>query len=129
MQFIGKLVGSMQAMANRPELKQTSIDVSEFNDGMIRITKGLLFTLYPRFDYRRSTFRALYGDQRSSLEQLRLMAMLKQGQHFERGEGVFQCWHHVEGAHGGGVWMLCFYGCFGYFVIHTNGAELDRMPA
>jgi hypothetical protein len=130
MQFIGKLVRSMRAVANLPELKHTSIDASEFNDGVVRITKGLLFTLYPRFDYRRSTFRAIYIDQCSSPEQLSPMAVLKEkGQFFERGDGVFQCWRHVEEAHGGGVWMLCFYRCFGYFVSHTNGAELDRMPA
>ncbi len=128
MQFVGKLVGSMQAVGDRPELKRTCVDGSEFNEGMIRITKGLLFTLHPSFDYRSSTFRALYGDQRSSLEQLKLMATLKRGQYFERGQGVFQCWRRVEEAHGGGVWMLCFYGCFGFFVVHTNGAELNRLP-
>ncbi len=51
MQFVEKLAVTMQAVSERPELIRAGIDDQEFKDGMIRITKGLLFTLHPDFDF------------------------------------------------------------------------------
>lgn len=126
-QFVKYLLNSVQPVSERSELVRTPIDDQEFKDGMIRITKGLLFTLHPGFEYRSSTFKAFDVHPRPFDEQLELMAMLKRGQYFERGNGVFQCWRHVEESQGGGVWMLFIYECFGFFVFHAIDSELDCM--
>ena len=114
----------MRAVPERPELVRARVDSQEFKDGMIRITKGLLFVLHPNLEYHKSTFRADDIRQKSSDEQRSLMTPLMRGLYLERGQRVFQCWRHVEEPRGG-CWMLVFYECFGYFVSHTNGTELD----
>ena len=105
------------------------MDAHEFQQGMIRITKGLLYALHPGFDYHKSKFNVISIHPKPFDEQLKLMAMLKRAEHFERGQGAFQCWRHVDQAKGGGAWMLVFYECFGFFVFHTNGPELDRLES
>lgn len=129
MKFFAKLLASMQPAAEHPDLIRVRMDAREFEQGMIRITKGLLFVLYPRFDYHRSKFYVIDIHPKPFDEQLRLIAMLRQAKHFERGQGAFECWHHVDEAKGGGAWMLVFYECFGFFVLHANGSELDRFEA
>jgi hypothetical protein len=127
MRFMAGLLACMTPVRERPEIVRAGIEAKDFQAGMVRITKGLLYGLYPGFDYRKSRFCATYITQESCDEQLKLMALLKQAQHFERGQGVFQCWRFVDEAQGAGMWMLVFYECFGYFVFHSNGAELDRL--
>jgi hypothetical protein len=130
-EFAKKLFASMRTVSGRPELLHVQIGFQEFKEGMIRIAKGLLFTLHPNCDYRESAFRAMEVSPQASDEQLKVMAMLlKQGQYFERGQRVFQCWRHVDEKRGGGVWMMCFYECFGFFVLHgRRGPEVDRFPS
>jgi hypothetical protein len=123
MRFVEKLLASMETVSGRPELVRTRIDAREFNEGMIQITKGLLFTLHPNIDYHRSVFKVDNIRQQSSDKQLRRMARLKRGKYFERGGNVFQCWRNVDELRGVGEWMLIFYGGFGYFVLHTNGRK------
>jgi hypothetical protein len=126
MRFLENLLASMKTVPEHPERFRFRTDDREFREGMIRIAKGLLFNLHPSFDYRSSTFNAIDIHQKSFDEQLRLMARLKQqGLYFERGQRVFQCWRHVEESRCG-VWMLVLYECFGFFVVHTNGSELDK---
>jgi hypothetical protein len=127
MQFVGKLLTSMQPTMERPELVRFRIDAAEFKEGMIRITKGLLTTLHSGFDYHHSAFDVIDLHPQPFDEQLRLMKRLRQSAYFERGERVFQCWRHVDEAQGGGVWMLVFYECFGFFVFHTNYPERHRL--
>jgi hypothetical protein len=124
MQFLEKLAASMQAVPERPELIRARIDDQELKDGMIRITKGLLYALHPTFNYHKSTFTALSVSQQASDKQRNLMTQLMRGLFLERGQGVFQCWRHLDEARAGGVWMLILYGCFGYFVFHTSKPEL-----
>jgi hypothetical protein len=125
-QFAGKLIASMKATPEYPKLPVMRVETPEFEEGMIRITKGLLFALHPGFDYFSSMFRAEAIQPQPFDAQLRLMAGLKrQGQHFERGQRVFQCWRNVETSQRVGCWMLVFYECFGFFVFHTNGSEPD----
>ena len=127
MQFVEKLAVTMQAVSERPELIRAGIDDQEFKDGMIRITKGLLFTLHPDFDYYKSTFEAVYVRQQSSVEQLRLMSQIMREPYLKRGQCVFECWRHVDETGDEGVWMLILYGCFGFFVFHTNKPEQHRL--
>jgi len=127
--FLKKLLASMQSTAEHPDLPRLRMDAHEFQQGMIRITKGLLFALHPGFNYHESKFNVIDIHPKPFDEQLRWMAMLKQAQHFERGERTFQCWRHVDEAMGGGAWMLVFYECFGFFVFHTNGRELARLES
>jgi hypothetical protein len=123
MQFVKNLLTSMQPVAGDHHLVYLPIDARDFKLGMIRITKGLLHALHPRFDYRNSKFDAIDIQPNPSREQLQLMAMLKQSQYFERGQKTFQCWRHVDEVNTGGAWMLVFYECFGFFVFHTNEPE------
>ena len=57
-------------------------------------------------------------------EQLKLIRMFMKAKFLERGERVFQCWHHVDDAMGRGAWMLVFYECFGFIIFHSKGQEL-----
>ena len=128
MEFVGKMLKAMEPMPERPDLLRVRMDVTEFREGIIRITKGLLSALHPKLDYFTSKFFAMDITPRPFDEQLKMMAALKQqGDLFERGNGVFKSWRHVDEGRGGGMWMLLFYECFGFFVSHTNGPELDRM--
>ena len=128
-QFVGNLLASMRAIAERPGLMRVQMEAQEFHEGMIRITKGLLFTLHPGFNYHKSKFNVIDIHPSPFDKQLRLMAMLKQSEYFERGQQVFQCWRHVDETHGVGAWMLIFYECFGFFVFHTQGTELDSLES
>lgn len=119
-QFVTNLLAAMRNTPEGPNLVRVRMDAREFQKGMIRITKGLLFRLHPGFSYQNARFDVVGISPKRSDEQLRLMAMLKQGVYFERGPKVFQCWRHVDRARGAGVWMLIFYECFGFFVWHTN---------
>jgi hypothetical protein len=124
--FAAKLIASKRAMPKHPELIKVTVDTPEFAEGMIRITKGLLFALHPGFDYYKSIFWAQAIHPQPFDAQLKLMAGLKkQGQHFERGQRVFRCWRSVEASTGVGCWMLVFYECLGFFVFHRNGSEPD----
>lgn len=116
MRFVEKLVLSMRAVPQRPELIRARVDGQEF-------TKGLLFALHPGLDYHKSTFTALDIRQQSSDGQRSLMTQLMRGHYLERGEGVFKCWRHIEESRKGGAWMLVVYECFGFFVFHTSGNE------
>jgi hypothetical protein len=123
--FVEELLASMQSTAEHPALIRVRMNAHEFQQGMIRITKGLLFALHPKFNYHKSKFDVIDIRPKPSDEQLRLIAMLKRAEFFERGQGVFQCWRHVDEAKSAGAWMLVFYECFGFFVFHTNGIELN----
>jgi hypothetical protein len=129
MKFAGEILASMQPVEGHPGLIRVRINAHEFHQGMVRITKGLLFALHPGFNYRRSEFDVIDIHPQPFDEQLKLMAMLKQAPYFERGQKAFQCWRHVDESKGGGAWMLIFYECFGFFVIHTNRSVLSQFKS
>jgi hypothetical protein len=120
MLFMQKLLAGMKDTAEHRDLLRVRMEAREFHSGMIRITKGLLFCLYPGFNYEKAHFEVIDIRPKPFHEHLRLMTMLKQAAYFERGQRAFQCWRHVEEARGAGAWMLIFYECFGFFVWHTN---------
>lgn len=117
-EFFGKLLSSMRPVNERPELVHVRSKAHEFDEGMVRITKGLLFGLHPQFDYRNSIFQVISLHPRPHDAQTRVIAMLKQAQYLERGQKVFQVWRHVDESRQSGAWMLVFYECFGFFVTH-----------
>ncbi|HEU5071704.1 MAG TPA: hypothetical protein VFV96_14965 [Verrucomicrobiae bacterium] len=125
MRFFESLLASMQTLADHPGLARARIPAHEFHQGMIRITKGLLFALHPRFDYYQSNFDVIDIHPKPFDRQLRLIATLKQAEHFECGQRAFQCWRHVDETRDAGVWMLAFYECFGFFVVHSNGSGMN----
>jgi len=124
-QFIESLLTSMRPVAGAEGLVRAKIDAQEFAEGAIRITKGLLCELYQNFDYFNSTFKALEISQEASKNQTNLITLFLRAQNFERGQGVFQCWHQIKESDGIGVWMMVFYQCFGFFVFHAKGTECD----
>jgi hypothetical protein len=48
--FVEELLASMQSTAEHPALIRVRMNAHEFQQGMIRITKGLLFALHPKFN-------------------------------------------------------------------------------
>lgn len=127
MAFAARILAAMKSVPGNGDLVYIQMDGSEFVDGVIRITKGLLFALYPNFDYFNSEFTAFGMTARASDEQLRLMAALKQQKYFERGQKTFQCWYHVDERQRYGMWMIVFYECFGFFVRHVGGSGSHPM--
>jgi hypothetical protein len=117
----------MRQIPGRDNLVHCRVDASDFTEGMIRITKGLLHQLHPRLDYQSSSFDVVYISPQSSDEQLKVIECLTSGTRFERGDGVFKSWRRVDEVKCWGAWMLIFYDCFGYIVSHTNGPEIDIM--
>ena len=120
--FVKSIVNSMHQLPGS-DLIRMRIPADEFRAGAVRITKGLLAFLHKGLDYYGSHFYVEPISPEPFDAQLRLMAMLRQGQHFQRGERVFQCWYHVEQKRSAGYWMLLFYECFGFFVSHANDPE------
>jgi len=68
----------MKDVAGRSDLVRVRTDAREFHEGMIRITKGLLFCLHPGFDYQKARFDVVDISPEPFDAQLQLMAMLKQ---------------------------------------------------
>jgi len=129
MKFVAQLVSTMRPIPGNPDLVRYRIEAQELKEGIIRITKGLLWFLHPNFAYHNSVFEVLEIRQKSSDEQLRLMAMLKRADYLERGNRTFECWRHIEEKRNGGAWMMAFYQCFAFFVFHSNEGDLDRFFA
>jgi len=125
--FLASIGAAMKPVPGEPELVGVSMNLPEFNDGIIRMTKGLLCTAHPTFNYYSSKFTAISISSQSSPEQLKLMGLLKRATYFERGERTFQCWYFLDVERNGGAWMLVFYECFGFFVFHADGPEFDRL--
>ena len=125
--FAEQLAGSLLAVADQPALFRVGrgIDNREFSDGMIQITKGLLFALHPNLNYHELIFTPISIRQQPSKNQLRLMTGLILGEYLELGQGVFQCWRKVAESRKRGVWMLVFYECYGYFVFHQSASDCN----
>ena len=96
MMFVGQLAASMRPVPGNPELVQVRVEAKEFKEGIIRITKGLLWFLHPKLDYRDSQFEVLHIQPQPSEAQFRQMAMLKRADYLERGNRTFECWRCIE---------------------------------
>ncbi len=99
-------------------LTRSSIQGKPFQDGMTQITKGLLRYFYPRFDYSKNVFEVIPLSPTPSEEQTRLIQMLGQTQYDVRGERVFEFWRFVDETKQSGGWMIVFYQCFTFVILH-----------
>src|SRR4051812_23366675 len=73
MEFAARLLESMRLVSGEQNLIRVRMSASEFREGMIRITKGLLFAFHPKLDYHSSAFDVVDIQPVPCTEQLRLM--------------------------------------------------------
>ena len=81
-----------------------SIPMERASRYLIRITKGLLFKFYPKFDYSRSSFEVI----QLKLNQ-EMVGVLKGLFYDERGDRVFRFWRAVVLDYISGVFVYSFY--------------------
>jgi hypothetical protein len=112
---------SMTPLAGQADLFRAQIPAEEFLEGSIRMVKGLLYTFHPGFNYVHSEFLAEAVPPQITSQHLRLVELLKKrGEVIERGDGVFQCWRHVDETQLRGAWLLVFYGSLSFIVSHAQ---------
>jgi hypothetical protein len=99
-------------------LARFNIHGKPFTDGMIQITKGLLRFFYPNFDYSKNHFIVIPLSPIPSEAQTRLIQMLGQRQYDVRGDRVFEFWRYVDETKNSGGWMITFYQCSAFVVLH-----------
>ena len=85
-----------------------------------RLTKGLLYTLYPDYDYFGDYFNVHY--EIPSLRNLatikKLVAVLTP---IQRGDGVFQVWHGITSdTKDSGAWVYVFYSAVYFICFHSK---------
>jgi hypothetical protein len=104
-----------------------STSAKEFLDCVADITRGLLATFHPEFDYHGHHFMVLdfhsatlaKGGADQQLKVIRDMVTKTKGDH--RGNfNEFRFWRQVEPENGRGAWLLVFYEAVAFSVIHTK---------
>lgn len=80
------------------------IPMERANRYLIRITKGLLFKFYPKFDYSRSSFEVIQLELNQET-----VGVLKGLFYDERGDRVFKFWRAVAHDYTFGVFVYSFY--------------------
>lgn len=100
------------------EIRRAPIDRT-----LIRMTKGFLSLLYPSVNRNALTFRVTPLDQfkvnNPAFTEIR-PAFFK----FERGDGVYQCWHAVESYSQSGIWVHMFFDSAWYMVDHASDRKI-----
>jgi hypothetical protein len=81
-----------------------SISMDRANRYLIRITKGLLFKFYPKFDYSKSAFEVTQLVWNEEIEQ-----SLKDLFYDEREDRVFRFWRGVTENYDTGLFVYSFY--------------------
>jgi hypothetical protein len=81
-----------------------SIPMDRANRYLIRITKGLLFNFYPKFDYSKSAFEVTQLMWNEEVEQ-----SLRGLFYDERGDRVFRFWREVTENYESGLFVYSFY--------------------
>lgn len=126
LEFGLRFLSSMTPVAGQPGLFRAKVPrQEEFLEGSIRMVKGLLYTFHPSFNYMHSEFLADALPPWPSRQHLSVVEVLKRGELLERGNGVFQCWRHVDEARLRGDWLLVFYGSFSFIVSHEQNCRSD----
>lgn len=120
LKFGMSFLAAMTPLAGNTDLFRVEIPAQDFIEGSIRMVKGLLYTFHPGFDYMRSEFLAEALPPSPTSQHLSFVRVLKRGELLERGNGVFQCWRHVDEARLRGDWLLVFYGSFSFIVSHEH---------
>jgi hypothetical protein len=86
------------------ELAGLSIPMDRANRYLIRITKGLLFKFYPKFDYSQSTFEVIQLELNQET-----IEVLKSLFYDERGDRVFSFWRALAHDYTFGMFAYSFY--------------------
>lgn len=117
--FIERLATRMEAVPGSDRFR-TAIEGLPFRYLATRIVKGLLYELFPGLDYRESHFSAIELSPEATIRQLALITAMLSRTHLVRGDNVFQAWYEVQTDQGRGAWLIVFYECFGFFVLHDE---------
>jgi hypothetical protein len=99
------------------------IDGAAVERELIRMTKGLLSLLYPEVNRAELAFDVMQGD----LFKVNHPAFAWSSpafSKFERGDGVYQCWHCVESYSHFGLWIHMFFGSSWYFTEHRSDLKM-----
>ena len=87
-----------------------------------RITKGLLYTLYPDYDYFSDSFTV---KKQSNLRRWEPVSRLLKSD--SRGDDVFEFWHGIEAdTREGGIWIYRFYGQGCFVCMHRHGDKWQQ---
>jgi hypothetical protein len=85
-----------------------------------RLTKGLLYTFYPRYDYFPDYFSAHY-EPPTPKNVPTIRKLISALSRTERGEGTFRVWHGITAdTKDGGAWVYLFYDSVCFVCIHSK---------
>jgi len=114
-------------------VKKFSVPATEFFDCVIDITKGLLTTFYPQFDYHAQHFKALDFHSAtlakgSASQQLNVLhALSTQTQPEVRGNfNEFLFRRYIDEQRKDGIWLLMFYEAVAFVICHGDVSLDDR---
>ena len=93
---------------------------------LTRMTKGFLARLHHEINRSELTFRITQVDQ-FKLNDPVFDEIRKALLYFQRGDGVYRCWHRVEDYSLKGVWVHMFFDSATYLVEHTSDRKI-MMP-
>jgi hypothetical protein len=105
------------------EAIEMSFDSSAINRVLIRMTKGFLAYWYPDVDRSLLTFQAGSADQFKVNDQA-FRGITDLLSTFERGAGVYRCWHGVESYSLAGMWIHMFFGSALFVVEHKSDRQV-----
>lgn len=99
---------------------------SRANPFIRRLTKGLLYSLYPEYDYFADYFVVGYPhpSAKTAATVGKLISTLTLT---ERGKNTFQVWHGITKDTGsGGAWVYLFYGVVCFVCLHSDKASFEQ---
>ena len=86
---------------------------------LIRITKGLLTSFYPSYDFARDVFKVFCAAPIPKHKRS-VLALMRVSKHESRGNGVFDFWHAITTENNGGSWVYFFYQTACCVVVHSS---------
>jgi hypothetical protein len=90
---------------------------------LTRMTKGFLARFHPEINRHELTFRADQLDQ-FQLNDPAFNRILKALDYFQKGSGVYRCWHRIEDYSFNGVWVHMFFDCAAFFVEQSSDRKI-----
>ena len=90
---------------------------------LTRMTKGFLAQLHPEINRSELNFRITQLDQ-FKLNDPVFEEIRKELLYFQRGDGVYRCWHRVEDYSLKGAWVHMFFDSATYLVEHTSDRRI-----
>jgi hypothetical protein len=105
------------------EASEVTLESAAIERCLIRMTKGFLAYWYPQVDRSLLTFRALDADQ-FKVNDPNFQKITGWLSTFERGAGVYHCWHGVEAYSLAGMWIHMFFGSALFVVEHRSDRQI-----